>query len=76
MYMTLIQLDRSQNHQQQKNSPIPLQSAIDSLDNRAKFPEFLDDSQLEGGQRIVPIKIAETLSRILEDYWLERRWFI
>ena len=74
--MTLIQLDRSQHHQQQKASPIPLQPVIDSLDNRAKLPEFLYDSQLEGGQHILQIKMAEALSRILEVYFLERRWFV
>lgn len=74
--MTLIQLARSQHHHQQKTSPIRLQSAIESLDNRAKFSKFLDDSQLEGGQHILSIKMAEALSRVREMYWLERRWFI
>ena len=74
--MTLIQIDRSQHHHQQKTAPIPLQSEIDSLDDRAKFSEFLYDSQLKGGQHILSIKMAEALSRVLEMYWLERRWFI
>lgn len=74
--MTLIQLDRSQHHHQQKASPIPLQSAIDSLDNQATFSEFLYNSQLEGGQHILSIKMAEALSKVREMYWLERRWFI
>ena len=74
--MTLIQIDQNQHHHQQKASSVPLQSAIDSLDDRAKFSEFLYDSQLEGGQRILSINMAEALSKILEMYWLERRWFI
>ena len=74
--MTLIQLARSQNQQQQQADPIPLQPAIDSLDDRAKFPEFLYDSQLEGGQHILQIKMAEALSRIIEVYFLERRWLV
>ena len=74
--MTIIPIDRSQNHQHQQASLIPLQPAIDSPDNRAKFTEFLDDSQLEGGQHILQIKMAEALSRILEVYFLERRWLV
>ena len=74
--MTLIQLDGSQHHQKRKADPIPLQQVIDSLDNRAQLPEFLYDSQLEGGQHILPIKMAEALSKILEVYWLERRWLV
>ena len=74
--MTLIQIDRSQHYQQQKTSPIPLQPVIDSLDDQPKFTEFLYDSQLEGGQHILQIKMAEALSRILEVYWLERRWLV
>ncbi len=72
--MNLIQIDRNQHHHQHQASPIPLQSPINSLDNRAKFSEFLYDYQLEGGQHILSIKMAEALSGILEMYWLERRW--
>ena len=74
--MTLMQIAQNQHHQQQKASPIAVQSAIYSLDDRAKFHEILYDSQLEGGQHILQIKMAEALSRILEAYFLERQWLL
>ena len=66
--MILIQIAQTQHHQQQKASPIAVQPAIDSLDDY--------DSQLEGGQHILQIKMAEALSRILEAYFLERQWLL
>ena len=74
--MILIQIAQTQHPWQQKASPIPLQPAIDSPDDRAKFHEILYDSQLEGGQHIIQIKMAEALSRILEAYFLERQWLL
>ena len=74
--MILIQIAQTQHHWQHKASPIAPQPAIDSLDDRAKFPEILYDSQLEGDQHILQIKMAEALSRILEAYFLERQWLL
>ena len=58
--MTIIPIDRSQNHQHQQASLISLQPVIDSPNKRAKFTEFLYDSQLEGGQRYSAVKAVRT----------------
>ena len=45
-------------------------------DLTGKLSEFLDDLQLEGGQHILPIKMAESLSRMLEVDCRQEGWLV
>ena len=76
--MNLIPIAPHQPHRQQQAEadPIPLPSALDSLTEEAKFCEFLYDLQLEGGQHILPLKMAEALSRILEVDARQEQWLV
>ena len=45
-------------------------------DLTGKLSEFLYDLQLEGGQHILPIKMAESLSRMLEVDCRQEGWLV
>ena len=74
--MNLIPIARNQAHWQQQADPIFLKLTLNSLDEQTKLCEFLDDLQLEGGQHILPIKMAESWSRMLEVDCRQEGWLV